>query len=70
MQRIDYDDGKDDDIRILVLDKADEKFVFIYEDGDKKKRVELLRVFGRFAANPDLTFSWYDAAHMALKVKE
>ena len=36
--------------------------MFLYDDAD---RAELLRVFGRFAATPDLSFTWYDAATLS-----
>jgi hypothetical protein len=30
----------------------------------------MLRTLGRFAVNPELSFTWTDAAHLSAKVKE
>lgn len=56
----------DDQINILVLVKGEEKFVFLYEDHQK---ADVLRQVGCFAANPELNFSWYDAAVLSQKVR-
>jgi hypothetical protein len=55
------------EINVLALVKGNERYVFLFDDDN---RVEMLRQFGRFAANPDLTFTWYDAAVMSQKVRE
>ena len=44
---------------VLSLVKNEERYVFIYTD---ENRVELFKVFQRFARNSDLSFNWYDAA--------
>jgi hypothetical protein len=41
--------------------------VFLFDDS---QRDEVLRQFGRFASNPDLSFNWYDAAVLAQRVRE
>ena len=51
----------------LILAKGGEKYVFAF---DKPSRKVLLGVFGRFAANPDLSFSWHDAAVLSKKIRE
>lgn len=58
-----------DDIKIIILLKKnpDERFVFTYRDENSHY---LLPVFGRFAADPELRFTWYDAAILARKVQE
>lgn len=55
------------DINVLALIKGEERYVFLYDD---KNRTETLRTLGRFAADPQLSFSWYDAAVMSKKVRE
>lgn len=55
------------DINVLALVKGEERYVFLYDDAS---RAETLRVLGRFASNPDLTFSWYDAAVLSQKVRQ
>lgn len=42
------------DVNVVALVKGEERYVFIYGDAQRK---ELLRTFGRFAADPDLTFT-------------
>lgn len=55
------------DINVLALVKGEERYIFLYND---ENRVEMLRTLGRYAADPQLSFSWYDAAVMSKKVRE
>ena len=55
------------DVNVLALVKGNERYVFLFDDDH---RVEVLRTLGRFAADPDLSFTWHDAAMMSQKVKE
>ncbi len=55
------------DINVLALVKGSERYVFLYDDAS---RAETLRVLGRFASNPDLSFTWYDAAVLSQKVRQ
>jgi len=63
----------DDDVRILALVKPSpagkERYVFGFADTDED-RAELLRQFGRFASNPALSFTWYDAACLSAAVRD
>ncbi len=54
------------DINVLALVKGQERYIFLYDDA---KRAETLRTFGRYASNPDLSFSWYDAAVLSQKLR-
>lgn len=56
-----------DDINVLALVKGKERYIFLYEDA---QRAEVLRMLGRYASNPDLSFSWYDAAVTSQKIRE
>ena len=47
------------DINVLALVKGAERYVFLYDDAS---RAETLRTLGRYASNPELSFTWYDAA--------
>ena len=47
--------------------KNDEKYLFVYADD---QIAEILRIFGRFATNPELSFTWYDAAVLSQKVRK
>ncbi len=55
-----------DDINVLALVKGKERYVFLFDD---TQQAEALRTLGRFAANPELSFSWYDAAVLSQKVR-
>lgn len=57
------------DICFLVLVKGRERYVFVY-DNDGESRAETLRLLGRFASNPELSFTWYDAAVLSQKIRE
>ena len=55
------------DINVLALVKGSERYVFLYDDAS---RAETLRVLGRFASNPELSFTWYDAAVLSQKIRQ
>ena len=54
-------------VSVLALVKGNERYVFLFDDS---QRDEVLRTLGRFASNPDLSFTWYDCAILAQKVHE
>lgn len=55
-----------EDINVLALVKGEERYIFLYDDN---RRAETLRTLGRYASDPDLSFSWYDAAVLSQKVR-
>ena len=55
------------DINVLALVKGPERYVFLYDD---ESRAETLRALGRFASNPDLSFTWSDAAVLSQKIRQ
>lgn len=55
------------DINVLALVKGEERYIFLYDD---QRRAEALRTLGRFASNPELSFTWYDAAVLSQKVRK
>ncbi|HEY6563157.1 MAG TPA: hypothetical protein VIY86_01550 [Pirellulaceae bacterium] len=55
------------DINVLALVKGEERYIFLYDDD---RRAETLRTLGKFASNPDLSFSWFDAAVLSQKVRQ
>ena len=55
------------DINVLALVKGAERYVFLYNDSS---RAATLRVLGRYASNPDLSFSWYDAAVLSQRIRQ
>jgi hypothetical protein len=56
-----------DGVNVLALVKGEERYVFLYDD---ESRAETLRVLGRFASNPELSFTWYDAACLSQKIRQ
>jgi hypothetical protein len=54
------------DINVLALVKGEERYVFLYDDDN---RAETLRMLGRYASNPELSFTWYDAAVLSQKIR-
>lgn len=57
----------DQEINVLALVKGNERFIFLFDD---KNRDETLRQLARFAADPELDFSWYDAAMLSRKIRD
>ena len=55
------------DINVLALVKGKERYVFLYDDAS---RAETLRTLGRYASNPELSFTWYDAAVLSQKIRQ
>lgn len=55
------------DINIVAIVKGDERYVFMFDD---ESRAEALRTLGRYASNPELSFSWYDAAVLSQKIRK
>lgn len=56
-----------EDINVLALVKGSERYVFLYDD---ESRAETLRILGRYASNPELSFTWYDAAVLSQKIRQ
>ena len=54
------------DINVLALVKGEERYIFLFNDTNRK---QTLRLLGRYASNPELSFTWYDAAIMSQKVR-
>jgi hypothetical protein len=55
------------DINVLALVKGNERYIFLFDDAS---RAEALRTLGRYASNPELSFSWYDAAVLSQKIRQ
>jgi hypothetical protein len=55
------------EINVLALVKGVERYVFLYSDEHKS---EVLRTLGRFASNPELSFTWYDAAVLSQRIRQ
>lgn len=55
------------DVNVLALVKGAERYVFLYT---YENRSECLSVLGRYASDPDLSFTWYDAAVLSQKIRQ
>lgn len=55
------------DINVLALVKGEERYIFLYDD---EHRSDALRTLGKFASNPELSFSWYDAAVLSQRIRQ
>jgi len=54
-------------INVVALTKTGERYIFLYDDW---MYPALLQTLGRFAANPDLSFSWEDAATLVKAARD
>lgn len=54
-------------LNAMVLVKGEERYIFLYADDHQP---EVLRTLGRFASNPELSFSWYDAAVLSQRIRQ
>jgi hypothetical protein len=55
------------EINVLALVKGEEQYLFLFDDSN---RTETLRTLGRYAANPELSFTWFDAAVLSEKIRQ
>ncbi len=54
------------EINVMALAKGTERYVFLFDD---ESRSEALKMLARYASNPDLSFTWYDAAVLSQKIR-
>ena len=52
-------------INIVLLTKGDDRYAVLFDDAS---RAEALQTIGRWAADPELNFTWYDAAQLNHKI--
>jgi hypothetical protein len=55
------------EVNVLALVKGCERYIFLYDDAS---RAATLRVLGRYASNPELSFTWFDAARLSEQVRK
>ena len=56
-----------DELNIIVLMKSDERYVFLYDD---KSADSLSQIFGKYATDESLSFTFYDATILNHKVRK
>jgi hypothetical protein len=54
------------DMNLLALMRGVDRYVFLYDDASQEALLEQL---DRFASNPELNFTWFDAAVLGEKVR-
>jgi len=55
------------DINILALCRHGERYILVFRDS---QRDDALRTIGRWASNPELSFSWHDAAVLSQRIRQ
>jgi hypothetical protein len=55
------------ELNVLALIKGRERYIFVYDD---PSRDDLIDTFRNLAADPQLTFSWFDASVLTQKARE
>ena len=55
------------EFNILALIKGRERYIFVYDDASRR---HLLDAFRDQAADPQLSFNWFDAAVLTAKARE
>jgi hypothetical protein len=55
------------EVNVLALIKGSESYVFVYDDASRQ---QLIDTFRDDAADPALSFSWFDAAVLTEKARE
>ena len=54
-------------MNVLALVRESERYIFLYDD---ESPATLLQMLGRYAADPELSFTWYDAAILSQKIRK
>lgn len=58
---------EDEELNIVTLVKGDHRFLFIFDDENKERiRPEV----AKFAADPKVPFSWFDAAMVISEMRK
>lgn len=55
-----------DEVNVVKLVKDNQTFMVIFDDDQIEQAIKIL---AKYAANPDLIFSWYDAACLAKQIR-
>ncbi|MCI0460106.1 MAG: hypothetical protein L0Z62_24405 [Gemmataceae bacterium] len=55
------------EFNVLALIKGQERYIFVYDDDSRQPLIETFR---DQAADPQLTFSWFDAAVLTEKARQ
>jgi hypothetical protein len=53
-------------MNVVAICKGEQRFVFIFDD---ESLPEALKTVGKYAADPEMPFSWYDAAIVSQRMR-
>lgn len=53
-------------VNVLALLKGGERYVFLFDD---ESHEQLLQTLGNYAGDPELSFTWYDAAVLSQRAQ-
>lgn len=54
-------------VNVSVFSKDEHRYILIYHD---ERAADALRTLGRWATNPELPFTWYDAAVFSKRIRQ
>jgi hypothetical protein len=57
---------KETDVTFIVMPRGEERYVFVFDDAH---RAQILRTLGRWAADPELSLTWYSAAILSQQIR-
>ena len=52
---------------IIIYQRGPERYVLLFDD---EHQDDALRTLGRWACNPGLSFDWFDAVKLSVRIKE
>ena len=52
---------------LLAIVRREQRYMWVY---DSKHQADVIRSMSRYACDPDLDFTWYDAAMLTQKVRK
>lgn len=55
------------DLHVVAILRGEERYVVLYDDANKE---EARRVVQKWASHPELSFTWYDAACVAQRIRQ
>jgi len=55
-----------EEINIVALAKDGQRYVFLFDDVSTP---DIMQTLGKYASDPELDFTWYDAAVMSQRIR-
>lgn len=54
------------DVNVTAIAKGSERYILVFRDKDE---AEIFRQMGRWACDPELSFTWLDAVVISLRIR-